>query len=166
MGGVIAMCDGVCIMVISASRDAVSVRGFVMVEILLQCGECSGDVVIDSSRTAGVAPCVCGGGADVSHAFSHVRWCVLCGEGVADCVCILPGGCDQCGREIDGYVCRECVSCPEPAGYWAWDRETSREYLIGLERAAARESDPEIVQTLIAHHAVMSTALGMTEEGE
>ena len=73
--------------------------------------------------------------------------------------------CEQCGADC-GVVCRVCVSCPEPAGYWGMDRETARDYLITLERAAARESDPEIVQTLIAHHAVMSTALGITEEGE
>ena len=73
--------------------------------------------------------------------------------------------CEHCGAEC-GFICRVCAVCPEPAGFWAWDRETAREYLIGLERAAARESDPGIVQTLVAHHAVMTTALGMDEDGE
>lgn len=150
----------------SASRDALSVRGFVVVEILIQCGECSGSVAIDSSRTMGVAPCVCGGGADVAHAFAHAPWCPECGEDITDCVCNLVMSCDQCDAIVNGFVCRDCVSCPEPAGYWAWDRETAREYLIGVERAAAGESDPEIMQALVAHHAVMADALGMTEDGE
>lgn len=72
--------------------------------------------------------------------------------------------CEQCGAAC-GLICRVCAVCPEPAGYWVWDRETARDYLIALERAAARESDPGIAQTLVAHHAVMTDALGMSDEG-
>lgn len=73
--------------------------------------------------------------------------------------------CEHCGAEC-GIICRACAVCPEPAGYWAWDFTTAHDYLVTLERAAARESDPGIAQTLVAHHAVMTSALGMEEDGE
>ena len=133
--------------------------------ILLQCGECSGPVTIASSQTVGLAPCVCGSGADVGHAFAHAPWCRVCGEDVSECACEHVYVCDLCGSEC-GLVCRGCLSCPEPAGYWAWDVETARDYLITLERAAAAEDDEAAAGALMAHHAVMAEALGMREEGE
>lgn len=140
-----------------------------MSRVSLNCAGC-GEVEaarIPAGCVSGVAHCWdCGEGIDVAHAFGAAPWCVLCGEDVAECVCVPLSSCGECGREVDWYVCRVCAVCPEPAGYWAWDRETSREYLIGLERAAARESDPEFQQVMIAHHAVMTSALGMDGEGE
>jgi hypothetical protein len=134
-------------------------------EILLQCGECSGPVTITSVQTVGLAPCACGSGADVGHAFAHAPWCRECGEDLSECACEHAYVCDLCGAEC-GLVCRACLSCPEPAGYWAWDWTTSQDYLVTLERAAAHESDTGVKRVMMAHHALMVEALGMQEEGE
>ncbi len=73
--------------------------------------------------------------------------------------------CDRCGAEC-GLVCRACMVCPEPAGYWAWDWATAHDYLVTLERAAAHDTDMAVKRVMMDHHAVMVEALGMREEGE
>lgn len=73
--------------------------------------------------------------------------------------------CDRCGA-VCGLVCRACMVCPEPAGYWAWDWVTAHDYLVTLERAAAHDTDMAVKRVMMDHHAVMVEALGMQEEGE
>lgn len=66
--------------------------------------------------------------------------------------------CDQCGASLEGVVCVDCMSCPEPAGYWAWDAGTLSDYLITLDRAAAHyaaRGRDDIAAAIMAHHAVM-----------
>ena len=70
--------------------------------------------------------------------------------------------CGACGLAVDGVICRECRECPEPAGYWAFDEATARDYLITLERAAARERDPALSDAILAHHRVMRGALNLS----
>lgn len=73
--------------------------------------------------------------------------------------------CELCGKDC-GLVCVDCLSCPEPAGYWAWDFTTAHDYLVTLERRAAHESDLNVKRVMMDHHAVMADALGMSDEGE
>ena len=132
-----------------------------MSRVSLNCAGCGeGDAArIPSGRTTGFVDCVrCGEGIDVAHAFAHAPWCVLCGEDVAECVCVPLSSCGECGREVDWYVCRVCAVCPEPAGYWAWDAGTLSDYLITLDRAAAHyaaRGRDDIAAAIMAHHAVM-----------
>lgn len=62
--------------------------------------------------------------------------------------------CDQCGREC-GIVCRDCLVCPEPAGYWAWDDEQAQAYLAEIDLAAEGEQDVSVALALGGHHSAM-----------
>lgn len=123
------------------------------VEILLQCGECSAPVAIASSQTVGLAPCVCGSGADVGYSFAHAPWCVVCGDDLTDCECAPVDACGECGAVVPGVVCESCGLVVEPAGYWAWDAEMVSDYAVTLERAAARYqvTRPDLSAALIAY---------------
>lgn len=131
-----------------------------MSKVVLNCAGCDeGDAArIPSGRTTGLVECVrCGEGIDVAHAYAHAPWCLVCGEDVSECVC--EGlSCDQCGASLEGVVCVDCMSCPEPAGYWAWDADTLSDYLITLDRAAAHyaaRGRDDIAAAIMAHYAVM-----------
>lgn len=132
-----------------------------MSQVVLNCAGCDeGDAArIPSGRTTGFVECVrCGEGIDVARAFVSAPWCVLCGEDVAECECNFLLSCDVCGASVNGIVCEDCLVCPEPAGYWAWDAGTLSDYLITLDRAAAHyaaRGRDDIAAAIMAHHAVM-----------
>ena len=137
--------------------------------VTLNCGECGEPeaVTVPADQVSGVVACrTWGADVDVLHAVSHSPWCVECWEDRNECACLYVMSCDQCGAAVPGLVCRDCLVCPEPAGYWAWDWATAHDYLVTLERAAAGEDDQVVAAALMAHHAVMVEALGMQEEGE
>ena len=43
------------------------------------CGACGCSVEFPASQTSGIAPCPCGEGADIAHAYEHAGWCPRCG---------------------------------------------------------------------------------------
>jgi hypothetical protein len=135
------------------------------VMITLNCGGCGAiGPVIEPWVTSGYVPCTsCGEDVDIAHAYRHAGWCTACGEDMPDCECEPVYSCGSCGLLVDGVVCRECRECPEPAGYWAWDETLARDYLITLDRAAAREKDPALSDVIMAHHRVMCEAFNLSD---
>ena len=133
--------------------------------VSLNCAGCGEGVAawIPTSTVSGYVSCgACAESIDISHAYRHAPWCVVCGYALCDCECGTV--CPDCGCEGEGYICLNCLSVWERAGWWA-DPEG---WLRDVERAAAHyygQALPHVGDALMAYHAGVMAVSGVVEEG-